>query len=205
MSKVINLNKAPSKSINLSKHDDGLENIRIRLWWNAPPATPKFDLDLSVFTLANTPNGPKMFDTDYFVFYGNESSPDGSIVKSPDARDDVGEELLDIRIPLLPQEADEESLIVTIHKGDTRKQTFGHNAKGEKVEAGVEIINLDSGEVIATYDLDEAYTDETAVQIGSFFKADGEFTFQGIGQGYKLKLDDFVAGYATDDVEIVHS
>ena len=195
----INLNKAAGKSINLSKHDDSLENIKVVLWWKAPDVVPAYDLDLSLFTLGNTPAGPKLIDEEWFIFFNNEASPNGAITKSPDARDNEGQEEIDINIAGLPANADELSLIVTIWKGDKRNQTFG-----QVHEAGLKILNKDSGEEIAHYDLDEQFSSETAVQIGSFFKNNGEFTFQAIGQGYNLIIDDFVNGYITEDIVVTH-
>ena len=198
----INLNKASGKAINLTKHDDSLKNVQVVLWWKAPPAYPKYDLDLSAFGLGNTPAGPKLIDENWFIFFNNETPDHGFIVKSPDARDDVGEERIDINIAGMPSVIDEISLIVTIWKGDERKQTFGKNAKGEEVEAGLKILNKDTGEEIAFYDLDAQFTNETAVQIGSLYRNNGEFTFQAIGQGYHLGIGDFLNGYAGDNIEI---
>lgn len=196
----INLNKVANKTINLTKDDDTLENIKVVLWWKAPDVTPSYDLDLSLFTLGNTPAGPKLISEEWFIFFNNDSSPNGAIVKSPDARDNEGEEEIVIKIKDLPVNADELSLIVTIWKGDRRGQTFG-----QVIEAGLKIINLDSGDEIAHYKLDEQFSTETAVQIGSFFKVGGEFSFQAIGVGYNLIIDDFVNGYIQEGVEVTPS
>jgi tellurium resistance protein TerD len=49
--------------------------------------------------------------------------------------------------------------------------------------------------MVADYDLDEMFSNETAVQFGSFFKLDGEWLFKAVGAGYRLGLGDFVDGY----------
>lgn len=195
---TINLNKVNDKKINLTKQKDKIENIKVLLWWKAPLVTPAYDLDLSCFVLGNTPIGPKLLSEDWFIFFNNESSPNGAIVKSPDARDNEGQEEIVIKIKDLPLNADELSLIVTIHKGDKRGQTFG-----QVPEAGLKIINLDTNEEIAFYDLDADFKTETAVQIGSFYKVGNEFSFQAIGTGYNLSINDFVIGYIADDMEVI--
>lgn len=185
---AINLEK--KEKINLEKASDKLKKVKAVLWWKAPNHFPKFDLDVSAFCLQTTPNGPKLLADEYFVFYNNESTPDKSVVKSPDVRDSGSEELV-IDIPALPTTVDEISIIVTIHKGDERKQSFG-----QIEDAGIKIYNEDTGEEICFFDLDEQFSNETAVQVGSFFNpGSGEFSFQAVGTGYKLDLGAFVEGY----------
>ncbi|MEM2159392.1 MAG: TerD family protein [Candidatus Nitrosotenuis sp.] len=187
---AINLEKLTTgSSINLSKKDDTLTKVRATLYWKAPNYFPAFDLDVSAFVCRNTPNGPKLLTDEWFVFYNNEASPNGAVVKSPDEKES-GSETLDIEIPALPAEAEEISIIVTIHKADERAQNFG-----QIEEAGIEISNAVTGDKICFYDLDAEFKNETAVQVGSFFKDANGFSFQAVGAGYTLGLGDFVAGY----------
>jgi tellurium resistance protein TerD len=187
---AINLEKMTTgSSINLTKKDDSLTKVRATLYWKAPNHFPAFDLDVSAFICRNTPNGPKLIAEEWFVFYNNEKSPANAVVKSPDEREG-GTETLEIDIAALPAEAEEISIIVTIHKADERAQSFG-----QIEEAGIEISNAVTGDKICFYDLDAEFKAETAVQVGSFFKDATGFSFQAVGAGYSLGLGDFVAGY----------
>ena len=184
---AINLEK--NTGINLTKTAPALENVTVHLWWNGN--VKPIDLDISAFILGATPNGPKLLGDDFLVFYNNETPKHGIAWKTKDQRAGGTEELY-ISIPKLAEKADAEevSLIVTIDKAKERGHTFG-----QITDAGIKIINTDTQEEIAFYDLDANFSSETAVQVGSFFKQNNEFTFQAIGEGFQLELGDFVAGY----------
>lgn len=185
----INLNKTEKKSINLTKTNPSLDNITVHLWWKGN--TSPIDCDISAFILSNTENGPKLIQDEKFVFYGNESSPQGSVWKTPDERAGGTEELY-VKLSKLDPTDDEVSLIVTIFQGNNNER---NHSFGMITDAGIKILNSDTGEEIAFYDLDAQFSNETAVQVGSFFRQNGEFTFQAVGAGFKLGLGDFVTGY----------
>jgi tellurium resistance protein TerD len=188
---AINLAKTESKGINLTKTHPALTQVKAILWWTAPKTPVKYDLDVSAFILKSTPNGPKLLSDDHFIFYNQENStPEHSVWKTPDQRGGGSEELFIDILALLP-EADEVSIVVTIHDAIKLNQHFG-----EVPEAGIKLLNAETNEEIAFYDLDADFKNKTAVQIGSFFKQNGEFTFQAVGEGFEeLELGDFVAGY----------
>ena len=68
--------------INLSKDTPGLTKVAIGLGWDVNPTDTgtEFDLDVSVFMLGD--NG-KIPEDEYFVFYNNLKSPDGSPSDQP--------------------------------------------------------------------------------------------------------------------------
>jgi tellurium resistance protein TerD len=186
----INLQKTENKGINLTKTVPAMTKVKAVLWWDTPKSNPNYDLDVSAFVLKSTDSGPKLIGDEYLVFYNNESTPEGSVKKTPDMRSGGSEEVV-IDIPGLPANADEISFVVTIHEAIKRGQSFG-----QVPEAGIKILNAETGDEIAFYDLDAEFKNETAVQVGSFFKQNGEFTFQAIGTGFEgLELGDFVSGY----------
>lgn len=187
---AINLNKTENKSINLTKSAPSLTKVKAVLWWDAPNAPKKYDLDVSAFILKSTPNGPKLLSEEHFVFYNNETASDQSVWKTPDQRGGGSEELF-IDVTKLNQSVDEVSIVVTIHEAIERGQHFG-----EIAEAGIKILNADTNEELAFYDLDADYKNQISVQFGSLYRQNGEFVFQAIGQGFAdLTLGDFVEGY----------
>lgn len=178
---------AKHEKINLSKESDRLRRVRAVLGWNTPDNVfPKYDLDVSAFLLDGN---AKLLSDDGFIFYGNETAPDGSVWKSPDEREGGTEELY-IDITKLSPAVAEISIVVTIHKAVARKQNFGQ-VKGSYIE----IFNDESGEAIAVFHLDQVGTNDTSVQVGSFYQTSEGFTFQGVGSGFQLELDAFVTGY----------
>nr|WP_269766110.1 TerD family protein [Burkholderia ubonensis] len=49
--------------------------------------------------------------------------------------------------------------------------------------------------MIAKYALEEDFSMETSVQVGSFYRRDGQFMFKAVGAGYNRGLGDFVRAY----------
>src|SRR6476661_11213684 len=83
----INLEKGGR--INLSKEAPGLKNAGIGLGWdtNITDTGAAFDLDASVFMLGANAKIPS---EEYFVFYNNKESPDGSVIHLGDSRTGEG-------------------------------------------------------------------------------------------------------------------
>jgi tellurium resistance protein TerD len=187
---------------NLTKDNDKLHTIRAELSWVTPEgAKPEYDLDVSLFGLTATPNGPKLLKDDYFVFYNHDNKKDdntpidtfdGAITKSPDELTG-GVEWIKVRLPQVDAKADELSFVITIHKAKERNQTFA-----TVEDAKIEIFNDDTGDLLCCYKLDEAFPRETAVQIGSLVRQDNsDWIFEAVGAGYELGLSAFIEGYTS--------
>lgn len=138
----------------------------------------QFDLDAAVFVL--NAEGKRLTDK-HFVFYGNLSSPNKSVVHSGDnltGEGDGDDEVITIDTALLESEATEIPVIVSIYQAESRKQNFGQVSN-----AFVRVFNPDTNEEIAKYDLSEDFSTETAVEFGRLYKKDGEWKFKAIGTG----------------------
>ena len=195
----INLEKG--SKINLTKSQPLLRTVRAELKWNTPTNKfPKFDLDVSSFGNAQTDAGPKLVCEDYFMYYNHEckvddktpiTNGDGAFVKSPDELTG-GSEYIKVNLDKVRSDCDEISFIVTIHEAKKRGQTFNYVSDAE-----IRLFNDETGEEICFYDLDESFSTETGVQIGSLIRVNGEWSFEAVGVGYNLELGDFVAGYTS--------
>ena len=178
--------------INLEKTAPGLQRVRIGLGWKVNPAEgPSFDLDSSVFLCRKDANDhPVMLSNAHFVYYNHTTSPAGAVVHSGDNRTgdkDGDDEVITVDLARVDAEVVEMPIVVTIHEAEARKQTFGR-----VTDAYVKVYNDETGEVIAEYDLDEDYSDKTALQFGSLYRKDGEWRFQAVGAGFKLNLAAFI-------------
>lgn len=195
--------------INLAKEAPSLKNIRVALGWspNNTNTGRKYDLDVTGFGLKYVNGDPKWVgkntDPDFMVFYGNPQSIDGSIVHSGDCTDGSGskkvevngqfieiDEEIAVNLSTISAEVDEISFIVTIHEAEERGQNFGQIPKSH-----ITLINDDTNEVLGSYQLENDFSEETAVQFGSLFKNNGTWMFKAVGQGFNLGLAAFVEGY----------
>lgn len=182
--------------INLSKNTPGLTRVRLGLGWNANryDTGHDFDLDASAFVCKlNAAGEPKLISDQHFVFYGNEADPQKATVHSGDCRTGEGDgddESIVVDLTKLSADAAEISFIVTIHDCVARGQNFGQVSNSY-----IKIYDDVTGAELANYDLEEEFSTETAVQFGSLYKKDNQWSFKAVGAGYKLGLADFVVGY----------
>src|SRR3954471_18969229 len=117
---AINLQKGQRESINAPK-------FTIGLGWdtNTSSTGSAFDLDASVFILGDN---KKLIADEYFVFYNNLKSPDGSVEHTGDNLTGAGDgddEQIVVDLSKIDSRVSELSVIVTIHDADARKQNFG--------------------------------------------------------------------------------
>lgn len=183
--------------INLSKEVESLKKIRAVIGWrnNSTDTGADFDVDVSAFVCKYDGAGvPKLIGNKWFIFYNELKSPDGAVVHQGDNRTgavDGGDcESITVNLATIDSIVDEISFVVTIDKADLRKQNFG-----QVKNAGIRIINEDTGNVIAKFDLSEDFSIETAVQVGSLYRKNGDWLFQAVGAGYKTGLGSFVIEY----------
>lgn len=182
---MINLEKGQRVTIELSK-------FTIGLGWdtNQTDTGFDFDLDASAFILGEN---KKILADEYFVFYNNLKSPDGSVEHTGDNLTGEGEgddESIRIDLTRIDPRATEICFVVTIHQAAERRQNFG-----QVRNSFIRICNSETGEEIARYDLEEDFSVETAVEFGRLYKKNGQWRFEAMGVGYKHGLDKFLEKY----------
>ncbi|MGZ8136662.1 MAG: TerD family protein [Methylococcaceae bacterium] len=167
-------------NISLSKTDPNLKNIIVGLGWDARPTDgADFDLDASAFMVKE--DGKVRSDSD-FIFYNQMRSTCGSVEHTGDNRTGAGDgddEALIVLLDKIPTEVQRVAFTVTIHDADARKQNFGQVSR-----AYVRVINKDTNNEVARYDLSEDASIETAMIFGEIYRHSGEWKFRAVGQGY---------------------
>ena len=184
---VINLQKGQRVNI-------GLKRVVIGLGWdpNESDSGSEFDLDASAFMLDGTRKVPT---SDFFVFYSNGVSPDGSVTASGDDRtggsSDGDDESLTVDLGRVDPRVKEIIITVTIHNAEALRQNFGQvrNSYIRIYDASNE------SNVLCRYDLDEDFSVETAVEFGRLYKKDDAWRFEAIGAGYRGGLQAFVSKF----------
>lgn len=189
---AFNLDK--NEKFNLSKASDSLRVIRAELGWDSPDDVNgvAFDLDVSLFGL----NNARLVNPDYFVFYnhankaadGTVKTSDGAITKSPDELTG-GTEWMKVVLGQVNKTVDELAFFVTIHKADTRNQSFG-----QVKDAYITIFNDETNEPLCTFKLDK-FNSETAIQVGSLVREGDEWAFQAVGVAFKVGLQQIIDRY----------
>lgn len=184
-------------AINLTKGqrvDIGLLRLGVGLGWD-PSAAPgvEFDLDASAFMLGGNQQVPT---ENFFVFYGNMTSPDGAVASSGDDRtggsSDGDDETLLVDLSRLDPRIDQIIFTVTIYEFSERKQNFG-----QVRNSFIRIYDANNDAELCKYELTEDFSVETAVEFGRLYKRNDAWRFEAIGDGHKGGLETFVKKYAS--------
>lgn len=181
-------------NVNLSKEAPGLKEILVGLGWDARATDGvEFDLDASVFL--TKADGKVRTDAD-FIFYNNKVSSDGSVTHQGDNRSGAGDgddEAVDVKLEKVSSDVEKIAFAVTIHEGETRRQTFGQVSN-----AFIRVVNKGDGKELARYDLSEDGSTETAMIFGELYRAGAEWKFRAVGQGFKGGLGPLAANYGVN-------
>jgi tellurium resistance protein TerD len=174
---------AKGGNVSLSKAAPNLTQVMVGLGWDARSTTgAAFDLDASALLCT----GGRVMGDEWFVFYNQLQSPDGSVQHTGDNLTGEGEgddESLIVNLPQVPPQCDKIVFPVSIHMADERGQTFGQVSN-----AFIRVVKQADGQELARYDLSEDAGTETAMIFGELYRYQGEWKFRAVGQGYASGL-----------------
>ncbi|MBP5863991.1 TerD family protein [Streptomyces scabiei] len=174
---------AKGGNVSLSKAAPNLTHVLVGLGWDVRTTTgAPFDLDASALLC----QGGRVLGDEWFVFYNNLKSPDGSVEHTGDNLTGEGEgddESLIIDLSRVPVTVDKIVFPVSIHDAENRGQAFGQVSN-----AFIRVVNQADGQELARYDLSEDASTETAMIFGEVYRYGGEWKFRAVGQGYASGL-----------------
>jgi tellurium resistance protein TerD len=177
------------EEFNLTQNAANLSKILVALGWKLE-GNQSFDLDASVFMLGNS---KKLVAEEYFIFYNNKESPDGSVTHTGDKRVGSGQddETLLINFPLISPAIAELVVVVSIHESHLNKRTF------EPVhQTYIRVDDLENQTEIVSFELGKDFKTDSAVEFGRFVKSKGEWFFKATGVGKPNGLQGFVDVFA---------
>jgi tellurium resistance protein TerD len=181
-------------NVNLSKENPNLIRIAIGLGWDVRVTDgASYDLDASAFMLNE--KGKVRSDLD-FIFYNCLESQCGSVVHQGDNRTGAGDgddEVIKVDLSKVPKGVERIAFTVTIHEAQKRGQNFG-----QIDQAYIRVVNEDTGDEVARYDLSEDASTVTAMIFGELYRYNGDWKFKAIGQGFNHGLGPLAANYGVD-------
>ena len=176
-------------TLNLTKKEPTLKKILVGLGW-AFQQGKTIDLDASVFIL--NAHG-KLPSDDYFIFYNNLKSPDGSIQHTGDNRTGAGEgddEMILANLPAIATEIQEILVVVSIYEAEARKHHFGLLQ-----DAYIRLVDVETNREVLRYDLDQSFAQCTDIEFGKLHIEEGEWHFTASGIGTQAGLQSYVDKY----------
>ena len=184
---------------------EGLSKIKVVLDWNSDA-----DLDASTFLCGDE---GVILDDAGFVFYNSENrekpfdravfgnkrkwmaetrpmSSDGAVLGSLDDRNGGQGEQIDVDLDKVDPNVCEIVFVVSIHD---EGMTFG-----DVKDAFISVVNAVNDEELCRYELNEAFTEETALSVAKLVvNEDGDWEFEAVGVGHVGGLETLIDIYAS--------
>lgn len=184
---------------------EGLSKIKVVLDWNSDA-----DLDASTFLCGDE---GVILDDAGFVFYNSENreqpfdravfgnkrkwmaetrpmSSDGAVLGSLDDRNGGSGEQIDVDLDKVDPNVCEIVFVVSIHD---EGMTFG-----DVKDAFISVVNAVNDEELCRYELNEAFTEETALSVAKLVvNEDGDWEFEAVGVGHVGGLGTLIDIYAS--------
>lgn len=154
----------------------GPARVKACLGWNALNAA--CDVDVSAFLLNAS---GKVLGDDWFVFYGQQRSPDGSTVFSMEPGAD--RESISVDFARLNSQASKIVFVLTIHEALERRLNFSMLR-----DAYIRILDASDDRELASFQMDEYYANVTSMMIGEIYQHNGDWKFNAIGNGVAKDL-----------------
>lgn len=152
-----------------------LTKIQAKLGWNI--TNPDCDVDVSAFLLNNT---GKVIGDSWFVFYGQESSPDGSTIFSTDQGQD--REIISVDFTKLNPNVSKIVFVLTINEALEKHLNFSMLK-----DAYIRIMDSSNTELVS-FKMEDYYSNVASMMIGELYKYNGIWKFNAIGNGVARDL-----------------
>lgn len=135
-------------------------------------------MDVSAFLLNS--NG-KVLGDNWFVFYGQQTSPDGSTVFSDDNATDC--EKITIDFQKLNSNVSKIVFVLTINESFEKHLNFSMLN-----DAYIRIMDSSSNTELVSFKMEEYYSNVTSMMIGEIYQHNGTWKFNAIGNGVARDL-----------------
>ncbi|QUH22232.1 TerD family protein (plasmid) [Alkaliphilus sp. B6464] len=182
-----------NSGISLSKVDPSLKNVMVGAGWDVNTMGSAYDLDIQAWMLGQ--DGRVLSDA-HFVFYNQSVSPDGSVRHSGDNRNGQGEgddETMDITLDLVSPQINEILFTITIDNARAKGQSFGNVQN-----AFIRLVNKDTGNQIARYDLSGNYAGATSLIFAKLVRDNTCWNFIALGDGTQEELVNLCQRYGVN-------
>ncbi|MBQ1546640.1 MAG: TerD family protein [Clostridia bacterium] len=175
----VKLKKGQKQS--LSQLNPQLSEIQVCLGWDL--LNQACDLDASAFMLGA---GDKVVGDDWFVFYGQPTSPDGAINHLGDSTDGAGtgdDEIININLGKLDPRVQKITFVVTINEAREKGQNFSMVQN-----AYVRVVDKSSGKELVRFELSDYFANVYSMVVGEVYNKGGQWRFNPVGNGFAHDL-----------------
>lgn len=168
------------QKVNLAQNGEVLSSIQVCLGWDI--TNQACDLDASAFMLGAD---GRVLGDDWFVFYGQPVSPDGSIQHSGDSQGEGfgDDEIISINLQGVNSNCKKIVFVVTIDEALTKGLNFSMVSN-----AYVRVVNKMNNQELVRFTLTDYYANVTSMVVGEVYNHNGAWKFNAVGDGVARDL-----------------
>lgn len=150
---------------------NAVHKIKVCLGWNV--IDPQCDIDVSAFLLGED---SRVLGDDWFVFYGQEDSPDKAVHFS--LSDGMDREYISINLSKLDPRVKRIVFVLTINDAIKNKLNFSMVK-----DAYIRILNVDDQRELVSFKMTDYYSNVISMMIGEIYLHNGSWKCSAIGNG----------------------
>lgn len=154
-----------------------LKSIKIAMGWNT--SNPQCDIDLSAYLLDSSGKVP---GDDWFVFYSQTISPDGSVSLNVNGSLE-DREIVTVDFTKLKPHIRKIVFVLTINEAFTRRLNFSMVS-----DAYIRLLNPETDREILSFLLTDYYANITSMMLGEVYLYNDTWKFNAIGNGVARDL-----------------
>ena len=155
--------------------ESGVRHLTFGFGWNVRDS--RCDIDASAFLVTDTGKVP---GDDWFVFYGQDTSPDGSTAFRQGSTD---RENITVDLTKLDSRIRKVIFVLTINEAFAQHLNFSMIR-----DPYVRIMDTQTGRVLLSYRMEELYANVTSMTIGELYLHNGAWKFNPVGNGVQQDL-----------------
>lgn len=182
------------QKVSLTKMNSSLDHILVGLGWDiAQTSGPPHDLDVEVFMLNEN---DRIVGDDWFVFYNQLASPDGSVLHSGDNKTGMGtgdDEVINVQLSRVDPRAKKLIFIVTINDAKQKNHNFG-----QMQNAYIRIVDKSTSNELVRFNLTDYYNNVISMIVGEIYKHNDEWKFNPVGEGLDNDLHGLCARFGVN-------
>ena len=164
----------------------GLRSLTFGFGWNVSDS--RCDIDASAFLVTETGKVP---GDDWFVFYGQDVSPDGSVRFSEDSTH-TDRERITVDLTRLDPRIRKVIFVLTIN------EAFEQHLNFSMIRDPYVRMMDPAGRVLLSYRMEELYANVTSMTIGELYLHNGAWKFNPVGNGVQQDLAGQCAIYGVE-------
>ena len=166
---------------------NGATRLKLCFGWNV--SNSQCDIDASAFLV--TGNG-KVPGDDWFVFYSQETSPDGSVHFRVDSTS-TDREVIEVDLTKVNPQIQKIIFVLTIN------EAFEHHLNFSMIQDPyVRIVDAATNRVLLSYRMEELYANVISMTIGELYLHNGQWKFNPVGNGVNQDLAGQCAVYGVE-------